>query len=89
MENVTVIDHSNLRVQNMNSIYEEGKHIRKEKINIYAGNIKASLRKAYGIIRNVHALGSGNGGNSVTNNMGNTDNLRTRFQQMAGYSNVD
>ena len=50
MENVFIVSHSNLRDENM-SMFDDAKHIRKENVNVFAGNIKAGLRKAYGMPR--------------------------------------
>ena len=50
LENVFIVSHSNLRDENM-SMFDDAKHIRKGNVNLFAGNIKAGLRKAYGMPR--------------------------------------
>ena len=50
MQNVIIINHHNLRDENM-SMFADAKHIKATCINIFAGNIKTGLRKAFGITR--------------------------------------
>ena len=102
MENVVIINHSNLRDENM-SMFSDAKHIKENDIKVYAGNIKTGLRKAFGITKksylNRNSPDSYENNRNVsqrdtftTNNrsrneeLNSTRNRNARFQQMAGYN---
>ena len=82
------------------SMLEDAKHIRKEHVNIFAGNIKAGLRQAYGIRKYTDRASHNDTRDYTYSNVesGNlnqigayrsadvSSNRNTNLKQMAGYN---
>ena len=85
MENVTIINHYNLRDDDM-TMFMDAKHIKEECISKYASNIKIGLRKAFGITRTPN---TDYNNRNIRNHRDSINTQNTYNSHTSGYMNTN